>query len=54
MSLGLYARNVLILYSKLPYMDPEVSSAANPNAIGFETAAVPTTRSLGVNLKLTF
>ena len=53
-SLGLYARNVLILYSKLPYMDPEVNSANSANALGFETAAVPTTRSLGVNLKLTF
>ncbi|HXB41259.1 MAG TPA: SusC/RagA family TonB-linked outer membrane protein [Bacteroidia bacterium] len=51
---GVYARNVLILYSKLPYMDPEVNSANSANSGGFESNAVPSTRSFGMNLKVVF
>jgi TonB-linked SusC/RagA family outer membrane protein len=51
---GLYARNVLILSSKLPYMDPEVNSSNSRNAYGFESNAIPSSRSIGANLKVVF
>ena len=52
--IGIYGRNLWIIYSKLPYMDPEVNSSNARNASGFESQAVPSTRSLGLNLKLVF
>jgi TonB-linked SusC/RagA family outer membrane protein len=54
LSFGMYMRNVLILYSKLPYMDPEVNSTNSANAGGFESNAIPSTRSIGFNLKAVF
>lgn len=54
LSIGLYGRNVWILYSKLPYMDPEVNSTNNKNGAGFESNSVPSSRSFGVNLKAVF
>lgn len=54
LSIGLYARNVMILYSKIPGMDPEVNSSNNKNGAGFESNSIPSTRSLGVSLKAVF
>jgi len=54
LSIGIYARNVLILYSKLPYMDPEVNSSNSRNAYGFESNSIPSSRSIGFNLKIVF
>jgi len=54
MSFGVYGRNLWIIYSKLPYMDPEVNSANSRNAYGFESNAIPSSRSLGFNLKIVF
>ena len=52
--IGLYGRNLWIIYSKLPYMDPEVNSSNSRNASGFESNAIPSTRSIGANLKIVF
>jgi hypothetical protein len=52
--IGVYGRNLWIIYSKLPYMDPEVNSSNVRNATGFESNAVPSTRSIGANLKVVF
>ena len=52
-SLSIVARNLLLLYSKVPNIDPE-STYNNSNAQGLEMYGVPPTRSLGVNLLIRF
>jgi TonB-linked SusC/RagA family outer membrane protein len=54
LSLGVEGRNLALLYSKIPHIDPEVSFYGSGNAQGIEAFNLPTTRSLGVNVKLTF
>lgn len=51
--LGLYGRN-LALWTKVPDIDPESSSFGTNNGQGASRMSYPSTRSLGVNLKLTF
>ncbi|TDE16499.1 SusC/RagA family TonB-linked outer membrane protein [Dyadobacter psychrotolerans] len=51
--LGVYGRN-LALWTKVPDIDPESSSFGTNNGQGASRMAYPSTRSLGVNLKLTF
>ncbi|MEQ8474561.1 MAG: SusC/RagA family TonB-linked outer membrane protein [Marinoscillum sp.] len=48
-NLSFLARNVLILYSELPFLDPQVVTGTG-NIQGLENAQVPSTRSLGFNL----
>lgn len=53
LSLGVFGRNLAILYSKLPYLDPQgVSSSGNIQ--GLENAQVPSTRSVGFNVTANF
>ncbi|WMN12599.1 SusC/RagA family TonB-linked outer membrane protein [Marivirga salinae] len=54
LSFGIEGRNLALLYSKIPHIDPEVSFYGSGNAQGIEAFNLPTTRSLGVNVKLTF
>jgi TonB-linked SusC/RagA family outer membrane protein len=54
LEIGIYARNLWLIYSKMPYVDPEVNSANSRNASGFESNAVPSSRSIGFRLKLVF
>ncbi|REA57522.1 SusC/RagA family TonB-linked outer membrane protein [Dyadobacter luteus] len=51
--LGVYGRN-LALWTKVPDIDPESSSFGSGNGQGASRMAYPSTRSLGVNVKLTF
>jgi TonB-linked SusC/RagA family outer membrane protein len=52
---GIYGRNLLILYSKVPHIDPEQSAlGASSNGQGVEWGGIPTTRNFGVNFRLTF
>ncbi|MEN8226908.1 MAG: SusC/RagA family TonB-linked outer membrane protein [Bacteroidota bacterium] len=53
-SLALVGRNLWLIYSGVPNIDPESSFTSNNNGIGQEYAAMPTTRSIGFNLKLVF
>ncbi len=53
MSIGLYGRN-LYIWSKIPHVDPESSSFGTGNAQGVSRFAFPTTRSFGLNVKITF
>ncbi|MEH0157616.1 SusC/RagA family TonB-linked outer membrane protein [Limibacter armeniacum] len=46
-------RNLAILYSELPHLDPEVTASAG-NIQGIEGAQVPSTRSIGFNVKFDF
>ena len=52
-SLSFVARNLAILYRKTENFDPETSHT-NGNAQGFESFALPRTRSFGFNLKVKF
>ena len=51
---GFEPRNLALLYSKVPHIDPEVSFYGPGNAQGIEAFNLPTTRSYGFNVRLTF
>ncbi|HHZ97218.1 MAG TPA: SusC/RagA family TonB-linked outer membrane protein [Flavobacteriales bacterium] len=51
-SLGVYGRNLAILSSNAPHIDPEVTTSAS-NIQGFEGGQLPAERTIGFNLKLT-
>ena len=46
-------RNLGILYSEVPYIDPQVITGAG-NAQGLENAQVPATSSFGFNISAKF
>lgn len=50
MSISVFGRNLAILSSDLPYLDPQAITAAG-NDQGLENAQVPSVRSWGVNLQ---
>lgn len=51
--LSVYGRNLWIISKHTPYSDPEENLSAG-NWQGYQSGAYPTTRSIGVNLKLQF
>ena len=53
LSLSFVARNLWLLYSKVPNVDPE-SNYSNGNGQGLENFGIPTTRSYGFNLMVKF
>ena len=54
-SIGIEARNLLLLYSKTPHIDPEAGLfGAGSNGAAIEWAGVPSTRTFGFNVGLTF
>ncbi|MBD1363767.1 SusC/RagA family TonB-linked outer membrane protein [Mucilaginibacter sp. ZT4R22] len=52
-TIGLVARNVVILMKKTGNLDPE-SNYNNSNAQGLEYGSAPTTRNIGLNLNIKF
>lgn len=50
---SLVGRNLAILHSNIPNIDPEYNMGAG-NYVGMETNAIPSTRSYGFNLKVNF
>lgn len=50
-TVGVFGRNLAILASNLPYLDPQGITGSG-NVQGLENAQVPSVRSVGVNLKL--
>jgi hypothetical protein len=55
-SLSIEGRNLALLYSRVPHIDPEVNTFG-PGTIaggGYEYNTIPATRNIGVNLSLTF
>ncbi|MDJ1491752.1 SusC/RagA family TonB-linked outer membrane protein [Cytophagaceae bacterium DM2B3-1] len=49
--LAVVGRNLALLYSKVPHIDPETSLySSDSNVQGLENGQIPTTRSLGFNL----
>ncbi|MCK9206971.1 MAG: TonB-dependent receptor, partial [Salinivirgaceae bacterium] len=53
-SLSFVAKNVWLIYSGVPNIDPESSFGSGNSALGQEYAAMPPTRSFGFNLKVVF
>lgn len=52
-NISLIGRNLWIIDSNIPHVDPETAFGANIASQGFEFGALPSTRSWGVNLRLT-
>ena len=54
-SIGLEARNVALLWSRVPHIDPELNLFGSGSAgFGIERNNIPSTRTIGVNLKAQF
>jgi hypothetical protein len=51
--LSVIGRNLWIIHKNLPYADPE-ENLSSGNAQGYQSGAYPTTRQIGVNLRLKF
>jgi TonB-linked SusC/RagA family outer membrane protein len=51
--LSLVARNLFFIYKKAPY-DPDSQMAVNGSLQGVDVYGVPTTRSMGINVKINF
>lgn len=52
-SLSLYSRNVWLIWSKVPNIDPEAFHDSE-NGLGYELYSYPGRRSIGMNLKFNF
>ena len=54
-TVGIEGRNLLLLYSKVPHIDPEASLfGSGADGFGIERSTIPSTRSIGFNLRLNF
>ncbi|WP_036825669.1 SusC/RagA family TonB-linked outer membrane protein [Polaribacter sp. Hel1_85] len=53
-SFGLTARNLAILYKKVPHIDPESAFSSASGQQGLEYAQIPSTRSIGFSLNVKF
>jgi len=53
-TLSLVGRNLAILYKKVPHIDPETGFSSANGEQGIEFGQIPSTRSLGFNINLTF
>jgi TonB-linked SusC/RagA family outer membrane protein len=53
-SVSLVGRNLAILYKKAPHIDPETGFSSDNGSQGLEFGQIPSTRSLGFNINLTF
>jgi len=52
-TLGVFGRNLAVLSSDIPYLDPQMTTSPN-NDQGLENAQIPSTRSIGFNIGLKF
>jgi hypothetical protein len=53
-SIALVGRNLALLYSKLPHVDPETSISADNSKQGFEIFNMPSARTITLNITVTF
>jgi outer membrane receptor protein involved in Fe transport len=51
--LSVFGRNLWIIHKNMPYSDPEETVSAG-SLLGMQSGAYPTTRSIGMNLRLKF
>ncbi|TSA39006.1 MAG: SusC/RagA family TonB-linked outer membrane protein [Porphyromonadaceae bacterium] len=54
LNLSLVGRNLWLIFKNIPDIDPEVSQSAGNTSVGAETNAIPSTRSIGFNIKIDF
>ena len=54
LSVSLVGRNLALLWSKTPNIDPESSYSVNTGAQGLEFFAMPQTKSFGINISANF
>jgi TonB-linked SusC/RagA family outer membrane protein len=54
LNLSLVGRNLWLIHSNVPNIDPEVSNSAGNTSVGAENNAIPSTRSYGFNIRLDF
>ena len=59
LQVGIEGRNLALLYSKVPHIDPEANlfgsgSRTGVDGFGIERNTIPSTRGLGFNVRLTF
>ncbi|MBK9390360.1 MAG: SusC/RagA family TonB-linked outer membrane protein [Bacteroidetes bacterium] len=54
LNFAVVGRNLWIISKNIPHLDPEVSSSAGNTSVGAESNAIPSTRSYGFNIKLSF
>ena len=54
LDLSLVGRNLWIIHKNIPDIDPEVSSSAGNTSVGAETNPIPSTRSMGFNIRVNF
>jgi hypothetical protein len=54
LNLSLVGRNLWIIHKNVPDIDPEISESAGNTSVGAETNAVPSTRSYGFNVRISF
>jgi hypothetical protein len=52
-SIGVYGRNLWIIYTKIKNVDPE-SNYTSSNGQGFEFGSLPSRRTYGVNINIKF
>ncbi len=52
--LSLVGRNLWLIHSNMPYVDPENAFSAGSNSVGVDSNPIPSTRSMGFNVKITF
>ena len=53
-NLSLVCRNLWIIHKNIPDVDPEVANSAGNTSVGAEQNSIPSTRSYGFNLKISF
>ena len=55
LTIGVEGRNLALLYSKVPHIDPEANLfGSGADGFGVERSSVPSTRSIGFNLRARF
>lgn len=54
LSVGAYGRNLALLYSNVPHIDPESAFGSNLSVQGFEFGALPSARTYGFTLRANF
>jgi hypothetical protein len=53
-AVSIVGRNLFFLMNKAEGFDPELTAGAQNTTVGLESFALPTTRSIGINLNLSF
>jgi outer membrane receptor protein involved in Fe transport len=54
LEIGAYGRNLALLYSNVPHIDPETAFGSQTNVQGFEFGALPSARTIGFTLRAAF